>query len=237
MKAVILAGGLGTRLLPYTTVLPKPLMPVGDRPILDIVVRQLRHYGFDELHFAVGHLAELIMAYFGDGARFGVSISYSREDRPLGTAGPIGLIPDLDEPFLVMNGDILTTVDFGAMMTEHKEARAAATLGAFRRSVKIDLGVIEFDETRQLTQYIEKPTHEYWVSGGVYAFDPKVQRLLPPGQRVDLPDLVRDLASRGEVVRCHVHDGYWLDIGRVEDHQRAAEDFLAHRASFLPGGD
>lgn len=235
MKAVILAGGRGTRLAPYTTVLPKPLMPVGDRPILDIVVRQLRHYGFDDLTLAVGHLAELLMAYFGDGTRFGVRIRYSREEQPLGTAGPIGLVEGLDEPFLVMNGDVLTTLDFAAMMKEHRETGAVATIGAFRRSVKVDLGVIEFDERRQLTQYIEKPTHQYWVSGGVYAFDPKVRGLLKPGERMDLPDLVRSLAAGGETVRCHVHEGYWLDIGRIEDHQRAAEDFMAHRAEFLPG--
>jgi NDP-mannose synthase len=235
VKAVILAGGLGTRLLPYTTVLPKPLMPVGDRPILDIVVRQLRHYGFDEITLALGHLAELLMAYFGDGSRFGVRIRYSREESPLGTAGPIGLVEGLDEPFLVMNGDVLTSLDFAAMMAEHRATGAAATVGAFRRSVKIDLGVIEFDERRRLTRYIEKPTHHYWVSGGIYAFDPSVRTLLPPGQRIDLPDLVRTLADRGEVVRCHLHEGYWLDIGRPEDHQRAAEDFAAHRAEFLPG--
>ncbi len=134
-----------------------------------------------------------------------------------------------------MNGDVLTTLDFAAMMAEHRLSGAAATVGAFRRSVRIDLGVIEFDERRQLTQYLEKPTHHYWVSGGVYAFDPKVRALLPPGERTDLPDLVRGLAARGETVRCHVHEGYWLDIGRIEDHQRAAEDFAAHRAEFLPG--
>ena len=235
MKAVILAGGLGTRLAPYTTILPKPLMPVGDRPILDIVVRQLRHYGFDELHFAVGHLAELLMAYFGDGSRHGVRILYSRESTPLGTAGPIGLVEGLDEPFLVMNGDILTTLDFAAMMAEHRRLGSAATLGAFHRSVQVDLGVIEFDDDHRLTEYVEKPTHHYWVSGGVYVFDPKVRALLKPGERLDLPDQVHALVARGETVRCHVHEGYWLDIGRFEDHQRAAEDFLAHRAEFLPG--
>jgi NDP-mannose synthase len=235
VKAVILAGGLGTRLAPYTTVLPKPLMPVGDRPILDIVVRQLRHYGFDELHFAVGHLAELLMAYFGDGSRHGVRIRYSREEKPLGTAGPLGLVEGLDEPFLVMNGDILTTLDFAAMMAEHRRLRSVATVGAFRRSVKIDLGVIRFDEDRRLVEYIEKPTHHYWVSGGVYVFDPQVRELVRPGERLDLPDLVRALGAQGDLVRCHVHEGYWLDIGRLEDQQRAAEDFGAHRAEFLPG--
>lgn len=235
MRAVILAGGLGTRLAPYTTVLPKPLMPVGDRPILDIVVRQLRHYGFDELHFAVGHLAELLMAYFGDGSRYGVRIRYSREEKPLGTAGPIGLVEGLVEPFLVMNGDVLTTLDFAAMMAEHRRLGSVATVGAFRRSVKIDLGVIRFDDDCRLTEYIEKPTHHYWVSGGVYVFDPKVRALVRPGEHLDLPDLVRALAAQGDTVRCHVHEGYWLDIGRIEDQQRAGEDFLAHRAEFLPG--
>ena len=235
MKAVVLAGGLGTRLLPYTTVLPKPLMPVGDRPILDIVVRQLRHYGFDDVTLAVGHLAELLMAYFGDGSRLGVRIRYSREEKPLGTAGPLALVDGLDEPFLVMNGDILTTLDLAGLMAEHRTTGAAATVGTFRRSVKIDLGVIEFDERRQLTRYVEKPTHHYWVSGGVYAFDPAVRALLRRGERTDLPDLVRALVERGDVVRCHVHRGYWLDLGRVEDHQRAGEDFLAHRSEFLPG--
>lgn len=235
MKAVILAGGLGTRLAPYTTILPKPLMPVGDRPILDIVVRQLRHYGFDDLHFAVGHLAELLMAYFGDGSRHGVRVQYSRENTPLGTAGPIGLVEGLDEPFLVMNGDILTTLDFAAMMAEHRRLGSTATLGAFHRSVQVDLGVIRFDEDHRLTEYVEKPTHHYWVSGGVYVFDPKVRSLVTPGVRLDLPDLIHALLAQGETVRCHVHEGYWLDIGRFEDHQRAAEDFLAHRAAFLPG--
>lgn len=235
MKAVILCGGLGTRLLPYTTVLPKPLVPVGDRPILDILVRQLRHHGFDELHFAVGHLAELLMAYFGDGERFGARIRYSREAAPLGTAGPIGLVPGLDEPFLVVNGDILTTLDFANLMAEHRASGAAASLATFRRSVHVDLGVVEFDEQHHLVEYVEKPTHHYWVSGGAYAFDPRVLPLLPEGERMDLPDLVRTLVARGEVVRCHVHEGYWLDMGRPEDHQRATEDFLAHRDEFLPG--
>jgi NDP-sugar pyrophosphorylase family protein len=235
VKAVILAGGLGTRLAPYTTILPKPLMPVGDRPILDIVVRQLRHYGFDELHFAVGHLAELLMAYFGDGSRHGVRVHYSHENTPLGTAGPIGLVEGLDEPFLVMNGDILTTLDFAAMMAEHRRLGATATLGAFRRSLQVDLGVIRFDDDHRLIDYVEKPTHHYWVSGGVYVFDPKVRALVTPGVRLDLPDLIHALVAQGEAVRCHVHEGYWLDIGRFEDHQRAAEDFLAHRAEFLPG--
>jgi len=130
---------------------------------------------------------------------------------------------------------VLTTLDFAAMMAEHRRLGSVATVGAFRRSVKIDLGVIRFDDDCRLTEYIEKPTHHYWVSGGVYVFDPKVRALVRPGEHLDLPDLVRALAAQGDTVRCHVHEGYWLDIGRIEDQQRAGEDFLAHRAEFLPG--
>lgn len=140
MRAVILAGGRGTRLAPYTTILPKPLMPIGDKPILDIVIRQLRHYGFTDITLAVGYLAELLMAYFGNGDRFGVNIQYSREEQPLGTAGPIALVDGLVEPFLVMNGDVLTTLNFRELMAYHRSSDAIATIATYSRSVKIDLG-------------------------------------------------------------------------------------------------
>jgi NDP-sugar pyrophosphorylase family protein len=235
MKAVILAGGRGTRLAPYTTILPKPLMPVGDKPILDIVIRQLRHYGFTDITLAVGYLSELLRAYFGEGDRFGVTIRYSQEQKPLGTAGPLALIDHLDEPFLMMNGDILTSLDFAQLMQAHRQGGQLATLCTFPRPVNIDLGVVEFNEQRLLTRYIEKPTHHYWVSMGIYAFDPRVRANVPREVPLDLPDLLRVLLSRGETVRCHQHDGYWLDIGRLEDYQRAADAFATHRQRFLPG--
>jgi NDP-mannose synthase len=235
MKAVILAGGRGTRLAPYTTILPKPLMPVTDKPILDVVIHQLRHYGFNEITLAVGYLSELLMAYFGDGSRFGVSINYSHEDQPLGTAGPIALVEDLDEPFLVMNGDILATIDFGDLMRFHRQGSAVATIVTYPRSVKIDLGVIEFDEHGHLARYIEKPTHHYHVSTGVYIFEPRVREYIPRGQRLDLPDLLMTMRAHDEVVQCYRFDGYWLDIGRIDDYQQAVQDFEQHRAHFLPG--
>jgi NDP-sugar pyrophosphorylase family protein len=237
MRAVILAGGRGTRLAPYTTVLPKPLMPVGEKPILDIVIRQLRHYGFTEVTLAVGHLAELIQAYFGDGERFGIKIRYSREHQPLGTAGPLALIDDLSTPFLMMNGDILTTIDFARLMEAHRSGGQIATVCAFARPLKVDLGVIEFDGDHRLTQYLEKPTHHYWVSMGVYAFDPRICSHVSRDRPLDLPDMLKALVAAGETVRCHEHDGYWLDIGRLDDYQRAAEDFGKLRHLFLPGGD
>ena len=236
MKAVILAGGRGTRLAPYTTILPKPLMPVGDKPILDIVISQLRHYGFTDITLAVGYLSELLMAYFGDGSRFGVSIRYSHEDQPLGTAGPIALVEGLDEPFLVMNGDILTALSFGDLMSYHRKHQAIATIATYPRSVKIDLGVIESDDQAHLTRYIEKPTNHYRVSMGIYIFDPRVREHIPHNQRLDLPDLLMGMLAAQEVVQCYMYDGYWLDIGRVDDYQRAVEDFEEHRASFLPMG-
>lgn len=234
MKAVILAGGRGTRLAPYTTILPKPLMPVSDKPILDVVINQLRHYGFTEITLAVGYLSELLMAYFGDGSRFGVSIKYSHEDQPLGTAGPIALVENLDEPFLVMNGDILATIDFADLMAYHRSGQSVATIVTYPRSVKIDLGVIEFDDQNQLTAYIEKPTNHYHVSTGVYIFDPRVREHIPRNQRLDLPDLLLQMRAQGETVRCYRFNGYWLDIGRIDDYQKAVEDFEQNRARFLP---
>jgi NDP-mannose synthase len=235
MKAVILAGGRGTRLAPYTTVLPKPLMPVSDKPILDIVINQLRHYGFTEITLAVGYLSELLMAYFGDGSRFGVSIRYSHEEQPLGTAGPLALVDGLDEPFLVMNGDVLTTLDFGDLMRFHRAGSSIATITTYPRSVKIDLGVIEYDEQALLSRYIEKPTHHYNVSMGIYIFNPQALRFIPQNQRLDLPDLMLKMIGQGETVRCYRCDGYWLDIGRIDDYQLAVQDFERNRALFLPG--
>jgi len=235
MKAVILAGGRGTRLAPYTTILPKPLMPVGDKPILDIVISQLGHYGFTDITLAVGYLSELLMAYFGDGSRFGVSIHYSHEEQPLGTAGPIALVEDLTEPFLVMNGDILTALNFGDLMAYHHNNTAIATIATYPRSVKIDLGVIESDERARLTRYVEKPTHHYNVSMGIYIFDPRIRAHIPLNQRLDLPDLLMGMLGKQELVQCYMYDGYWLDIGRVDDYQQAVEDFELHRADFLPG--
>jgi NDP-sugar pyrophosphorylase family protein len=236
MKAVVLAGGKGTRLAPYTTVLPKPLMPVGDMPILEIVLRQLARSGFREVSLAVGYLAELLMAYCGDGSKFGLQIAYSREERPLGTAGPISLVPDLDETFLVMNGDLLTTLDYREMVRFHKERGCIATLAAYQREVKIDLGVIEADEEDRVRDYIEKPVYRYLVSTGVYIFEPEVLEFIPPGAHLDLPELVLRLKGQGQPVSIYRFDGYWLDIGRHDDYEVAVQEFLMHREAFLPDG-
>jgi NDP-sugar pyrophosphorylase family protein len=234
MKAVILAGGRGTRLAPYTTILPKPLMPIGDKPILDIVIRQLRHHRYTDITLAVGYLAELLMAYFGNGERFGVNLKYSREEQPLGTAGPIALVPDLDDRFLVMNGDVLTAIDYTHMLAQHRASGAIGTIAVYPRSVKIDLGVVEYDEQHHLTNYIEKPTQHYRVSMGIYIFEPRVLQFIPKNQRLDLPDLVKNLVAAGEVMNCYPYDGYWLDIGRADDYAQAATDFERLAAQLLP---
>jgi NDP-mannose synthase len=234
MRAVILAGGKGTRLAPYTTVLPKPLMPIGEMPILEIVIRQLERHGFNDLTLAVGYLAELLMAYCGDGSKFNVKLGYSREEQPLGTAGPIALVPDLNDTFLVMNGDLLTTIDYGAMLKYHRERNALATIACYQRDVKIDLGVIEIGQDNWVANYIEKPTYHYAVSMGIYLFEPTILKYIKPNQRLDLPDLVMNLMKEGQRVNVFNFDGYWLDIGRHDDYEKAVEEFSAHRVEFLP---
>jgi len=235
-QAVLLAGGTGTRLKPYTTVFPKPLLPVGKYPILEIVIRQLSHFGFDRITLAVGYLAELILAYFGRGERFGVTLNYSREEQPLGTAGPLGLLrDDLDSPFLVMNGDIMTDLDFDALMRFHQQSEAAATIVVTRRSVKIDFGVIHLDDNDHVKSWSEKPEMHYHVSAGIYVFDPEVLDYLPRGEPFDLPDLIMHLVEKKVRIKTRIHDGYWLDIGRSDDYERAVRDFEKDEGRWLGG--
>ncbi len=233
MRAVILAGGKGTRLAPYTTVLPKPLMPIGDMPILEVVLRQLAHHGFKDATLAVGHLAELLMAYCGDGEKFGLTIDYSREEEPLGTAGPISLVPNLTETFLVMNGDLLSTLDYSAMWKHHEERGAIATLASYRRDVKIDFGVVE-SQDGWVKDYIEKPTYHYAVSTGIYIFEPAILNYIERGKKLDLPELVLRLLKENQKVNVYNFDGYWLDIGRHDDYETAMREFAERRLEFLP---
>jgi NDP-sugar pyrophosphorylase family protein len=236
-RAVILAGGLGTRLRPYTTVLPKPLMPVGDRPVLDIVIRQLKAHGFERITIATGHLAELIEAFFRDGDKYGIPIDYFREDEPLGTVGALALIAELEEPFLVMNGDVLTDIDYAGFLATHCASDASATIATTHRDVQITLGVLQFgeeDDTTRLTGYIEKPKIAYEVSMGVYAFDPTVIGHIDAGRRLDFPELVHRMLGAGQVVRAWRSDDYWLDIGRHEDYEQAMEEFERMRHRLIP---
>jgi len=234
MKAVILAGGEGTRLRPYTTVLPKPLMPVGNFPIAETLVRQLRHYGVREITFAVGYLHQLIEAYFGDGSKWGVSISYLHEDQPLGTAGPLAKLPQFPEPLIVLNGDILTDLDFAGLYKKHLDSNAEITIAAYSKRVKIDLGVLETDRNLRLCEYIEKPEYSLKVSMGIYVISPSVLPYIPAETRFDFPDLVHKLLDNDKKIQTFPFEGIWLDIGRSDDYAGATEMYEQNLARLLP---
>jgi NDP-sugar pyrophosphorylase family protein len=203
--------------------LPKPLMPVGNHPILEILIRQLKHAKIDKIIIAVGYLESLIRAYFGDGSKFGVEIIYSSESIPLGTAGPLSLLRSyLDETFFFLNGDILTDIPFYSLLDFHRRERALATVAVSKRNVEIDFGVIGLDPQKRFRKWEEKPILEYFVSMGIYAFEPKVLEFLQSGY-YNVPDLIVALHNANEKVAVYVHPGYWLDIGRPSDYQVACE--------------
>jgi NDP-sugar pyrophosphorylase family protein len=234
MKAIVLAGGKGTRLAPYTKILPKPLMPIGDMPILEVLLRQMKSAGVDEVILTVGHLSELLRTFFQDGHQWGLQISYSYEEFPLGTAGPIALVGNLEDTFLVTNGDVLTTLNLRKLIDFHHEQNAAATIAVHGRQSRIDLGVIQWDGGCRITGYIEKPVYDFMVSMGIYVFEPRVLKYIPYNQYLDFPDLVKKLIEADEKVVGFSFDGYWQDLGRPDDYEQAAQDFEQMRPEFLP---
>jgi NDP-sugar pyrophosphorylase family protein len=223
MEAVILAGGKGTRLRPYTTILPKPLMPVGERPILEVVIGQLRVAGIKKITMAVNHMADLIMAFFGNGERFGVKITYSIEDKPLGTVGPIKLIKDLPESFIVMNGDILTDIDYADLYAKHLDSGADLTIATYQRDNKIDFGVLEIESGR-LTGFHEKPVYLFNVSMGIYVFNRVLLSRVPTNQHFGIDNLVLAMLADKHPINTYLFRGYWLDIGRPDDFDQANKD-------------
>lgn len=224
-RAVVLAGGKGQRLLPYTTVLPKPLLPVGDRPILHRVLESLGAAGFHEITISVGHLAELIMLFFGDGHRFGLNLTYAIEDQPLGTIGPLAFIDNLGENFLVMNGDVLTDLPIADLWDEHLSSGAILTIATHAREVKIDFGVLERTDDKRITAFREKPTIPYEVSMGVYILNRRCLDFVPKGEYFGFDHLVLALLAAGENVRAYPYRGKWLDLGRPDDYGAAADLF------------
>lgn len=228
MRVVILAGGIGSRLRPYTLSLPKPLLPIGDRPILEIIIRQLANHGFKHVTLAVNHQADLFSAFFGDGSKWGVKITYSLEREALGTMGPLRLIDDLPEQFLIMNGDVLTDIDYGAAFREHLAGDRLFTIFAAARKQKIDFGVLHLDESSQLTGFEEKPELAYTVSMGIYAASRRILDRIPPGKSFGFDQLMLSFLQTGDRVDVHQHHGYWLDIGRPDDYERASEEWAKH---------
>ncbi|MHC4561999.1 MAG: sugar phosphate nucleotidyltransferase [Planctomycetota bacterium] len=223
MRAVILAGGKGTRLRPYTTTLPKPLVPVGERAILEVVLLQLRKAGIDHVTMAVSHLANLIMAYFGDGERWGMKIDYSLEDKPLSTIAPLKLIKDLPDNFFVMNGDVLSDVDMAAVYREHIASDADITVSTFRRDSRIDFGVLKTDDENHLIGFEEKPTYHFQVSMGIYVINRRLLDIVPDDEAFGFDDLMNACLAQNRKAVARPHDGYWLDIGRPDDYAEANE--------------
>ena len=233
VRAVILAGGKGTRLRPLTAVFPKPLVPLGNKSVVEILLRRLAASGLIDITICTGYLSELIHAVCGDGSKFGLRIEYVSEDEPLGTAGPLSLIPNLTDPFIVMNGDLLTTLDFGRMIDFHRTEQADFTLGLFPREVKIDFGVIELNGNGNFNGYREKPSYNFEVSMGVNVLSPSVVRHIKKLERLDMPELVLQVHRSGGRVACYREPCRWLDIGRMDDYAQAQEEFAKNEAAFL----
>jgi len=224
MQSIILAGGRGSRLDPYTRILPKPLFPIGDKPIAEILVHQLQLAGFDEIIMCLGYLADFIKLYFQDGSYFGLTIRYSVETEPLGTAGPLRLVNDLEENFLVVNGDELTTLNFRALYEHHLAMQADITVAVQKKSVSSSFGVLEIKDG-QVTAYSEKPTIDYWASMGIYVINKRILSLIPENERFDMPDLVQRLLTEHAQVVSFESQDLWFDIGTMSDLEKAKEEF------------
>ncbi len=234
MQAIILAGGKGRRLLPYTTVLPKPLMPIGDYPIIEVILRQLKRCGFSKVSISTGYLHELIHAYLDSNKTLGLNISYSHEETPLGTIGPLRLVEELEDTFLVMNGDILTDLDYKKLIEFHKGHKAIATVATYQRDANIDFGVLETDSEKKIIAFREKPTYHFNVSMGVYVFSKKILDFVPADTPFGFDQLMYALIANKEEVYSYPHTGYWLDIGRPDDYARSIEEFERYKDRFLP---
>lgn len=221
--AVILAGGKGTRLRPYTIAMPKPLVPIVDKPILEIIITQLVKQGFERVIITVNHQADIIMAYFGDGKKWGLKIEYSLEDKPLGTMGPLKLLKGLPEYFLVMNGDVLSDIEYGSFLDKHAETGRFFSIASYKRVQKNDYGVLEVNNNI-LAGFKEKPEISFVVSMGIYAVSGKVMEYIPSGQYFGFDMLMSEFLEKGIKVNIYEHKGYWMDIGRPDDYEQAVED-------------
>ena len=235
MQAILMAGGKGTRLRPFTNILPKALVPIGEISILEMVLQQLHRNGFKKIIIAVGHKAELIMAVIGNGNRFGLDIKYHYEDKPLGTIGALADLDDLEDNFLVMNGDICTNMSFRAFYQAHVESGAVGTVGTYRRFEKIELGILTPDEKNwKIVGFQEKPTYEFLVAMGVNAFNRSILKFIPKGKFFGFDDLMNKIVEENIDVRAFLFDGVWHDIGRVDDYEKMLKEFKVTPNIYLP---
>jgi NDP-mannose synthase len=233
MQTVILAGGKGIRLRPYTLCIPKPLIPIDDIPILELIIKQLKHYGFSDMILSLNYLSDLIMAFFKNGEKQGVTIRYSIEEEYLGTAGPLSIIGGLEDIFLVMNSDILTNINYADLMKYHMENGNDATIAIYRKEIEIDLGVVQ-TEKGELINFVEKPSYYYDVCMGIYVLNKCVIDLIPNNKRMDFPELISKMKQSNKKVGCYEGNHLWLDIGRFPDYEKAVLAYREKRGEFLP---
>ncbi|MFC1478319.1 sugar phosphate nucleotidyltransferase [Candidatus Margulisiibacteriota bacterium] len=234
MRAIVLAGGKGVRLKPYTTTLPKPLMPLGDEmPILEVVIKQLKKNGFKHITIAVNHLSNIIMAFFGNGEKWGVKIDYSLEEEPLGTIGPVTLIDDLPDDFLLMNGDLLTDINYREFFEYHQKNKNDVTVASYKRKQNIDFGIIEANADNEIIGFAEKPDYDFGVSMGIYIIKRKVIEKLPKGKPYGFDNLMLDGIASDMKMQVMPFQGYWLDIGRPDDYEQANKDFSGMKDKLL----
>ncbi len=232
-RAVILAGGMGRRLAPYTFVIPKPIVPIGTTPIVEIVLRQLASHGVEHVTIALGHMSEIVRAVAGDGSKLGIRVDYSEESKPLGTMGPLKLIPDLEDDFLVMNADLLTDLDFAELGRFHRAHGGPATVATYVKTTRLELGVIETDGDARIVGFEEKPTLKHKVSMGIYAFQRSVLDYVPADTYFGFDGLMAAMLRAGRPIRSYLFGGQWLDIGIPADYQAAQEEFEQNRDRYL----
>ncbi len=223
----LMAGGFGTRLRPLTNAIPKVMLKVGSRPILETIMLGFIEHGFSQFYISVYYLAEQIREHFGDGSKWGVKIEYVEEVEPLGTGGALSLLPNtIDEPIIMMNGDLLTNIDFSNLLKFHKNRAAKATMCVREYSVEVPYGVIESKDSK-ITSIVEKPKQQYFVNAGVYVLSPEVFKGVPQNTKKDMPDLFNELIGSGENVLMYPIQEYWLDIGRLGDFEKAQTDVFS----------
>lgn len=234
MRAIILAGGEGTRLRPYTYSLPKPLMPIGGEiPILGIILKQLKKNSFTRVTITVNYMAKIVQAFFGDGKDWGLKIDYSLENKPLGTVGPLALVKDLPEIFLVMNGDLLTDLNFKDFYEWHEEHDNDISVATFKRMTQHDSGVLQYDNELNIYDFKEKPIEFHHVSMGIYILNKSVIDPLPKNEKIGFDQLILDAINNKLKIKAYPHNSYWLDIGCSNDYEKANDYFIKNRGQFI----